>query len=114
MKFFVTVPAFIGAAFAASVPRDVDQACSSMGGSTAPLPSNNTVAGFTEDPIYSSLAKNIPTPSGYELVMVDKNCAISSTRYMMYVQMDSYDLAACAEVCSRHRGCDSCKLQHHN
>ena len=111
MKFFIAVPAFAGAAFAASVPRAKGDACFPMGGSTAPLPSNNTIAGFTEDPIYSSLANNIMTPSGYELAMSNKNCAISSIRYMMFVQMESYDPAACAEVCSRHKGCDSCKLQ---
>jgi hypothetical protein len=113
MKSFIVATAFIGAAFAASVRRADGGACSSMGSSTAPEPLSNSVEGFTENAVYSSLANDVPTPAGYELAMTNRQCAISSTRYMMYVKMESYDPEACAEVCSRHSGCDSCKLQHY-
>jgi hypothetical protein len=109
MKFFIVTSAFIGAAFAASIRR-ADGACSPMGSSTAPEPLSNEAAGFTENSVYSSLANTVETPAGYELTMTNRDCAISSNRYMLFVQMDSYDPSACAAVCSLHRGCDSCKL----
>ncbi|KAI4652147.1 hypothetical protein J4E93_002344 [Alternaria ventricosa] len=40
--------------------------------------------------------------------MKNANCAFSSTRYMLYVQLDSYSPEACAELCNNHEGCDSC------
>ena len=116
---------FIGAVFAAVVPFGASSAvsfsvptfaprsealCASRGNSTAPKPSSNSLSGFMEDTKYEQLASTAPIPTGYALAMSNANCAFSSTRYMLYVQLDSYDPETCAELCNKHEGCDSCKL----
>ncbi|KAF1832653.1 hypothetical protein BDW02DRAFT_471228, partial [Decorospora gaudefroyi] len=81
--------------------------CASTGNSTAPDPESNTLTGFLQSQAYTALAADASTPPGYELALSNADCSISSTRYMMYVEMESYSPEACAEVCSQHSGCDS-------
>jgi hypothetical protein len=56
------------------------------------------------------LALSAPVPTGYALAMSNANCAFSSTKYMLYVQLKSYSPETCAELCNKYEGCDSCKL----
>ncbi|KAG9191233.1 hypothetical protein G6011_09321 [Alternaria panax] len=88
------------------VPRS-DAFCVSRGNSTAPEPSSDSLSGFTEDTKYGHLALSAPIPTGYALAMNNANCAFSSNRYMLYVQLDSYSPETCAELCNGHGGCDS-------
>ncbi|RYN98252.1 hypothetical protein AA0120_g2573 [Alternaria tenuissima] len=115
---------FVGAAFSAVLPSaaksDIifapivptfmprsDALCLSRGNSTAPEPSSNSLSGFAEDAKYNSLALSAPVPTGYALAMSNANCAFSSTKYMLYVQLKSYSPETCAELCNKYEGCDS-------
>ncbi|KAH8624852.1 hypothetical protein IG631_20317 [Alternaria alternata] len=115
---------FVGAAFSAVLPSaaksDIifapivptfmprsDALCLSRGNSTAPEPSSNSLSGFAEDAKYNSLALSASVPTGYALAMSNANCAFSSTKYMLYVQLKSYSPEACAELCNKYEGCDS-------
>lgn len=109
MKTSITVLALVGAAIAAVVPRADGEPCSSTGASTAPEPLPNTLGGFTDSVTYDQLALSAEIPDGYELAMSNANCSMTSNQYMMYVQMDAYSPEACADVCSEHVGCNSCK-----
>ncbi|RYN29156.1 hypothetical protein AA0112_g7183 [Alternaria arborescens] len=119
-----TIFLFVGAAFSAVLPSvaksDIifapivptfmprsDALCLSRGNSTAPEPSSNSLSGFAEDAKYSSLALSAPVPTGYALAMSNADCAFASTKYMLYVQLKSYNSKTCAELCNKYEGCDS-------
>ena len=113
----IALSLFAGAGFSAVIPaidptfppRSDAVYCASLGDSTAPEPSSNSLSGFTGDTNYDQLALNAPVPTGYTVAMSNANCAFSSSRYMLYVQLDSYSPETCAELCNNHEGCDSCK-----
>lgn len=111
--FAAVVPSFVPSAasaiFATPGPRS-EPLCAPLGDSTAPEPSSNALSAFTDDEKYDELALTAPIPAGYTATMKNANCAFSSNRYMLYVQLDSYNPEACAELCNNHEGCDSCKL----
>lgn len=109
MKSILALPAILGAVSAAAVPR-AQSPCVSNGRSTAPEPAVNTLAGFNESANYSMLARNAVKPEGYELIMSDTKCALSSSKYMRYSRMSSYDSQTCAKMCDSHPGCDTCTL----
>ncbi|CAN9281298.1 unnamed protein product [Alternaria sp. RS040] len=88
------------------MPRS-DALCLSRGNSTAPEPSSSSLSGFAEDAKYDSLALSAPVPTGYAPIMSNANCAFSSTKYMLYVQLESYSSETCAELCNKYEGCDS-------
>lgn len=113
MKSILALPAIIGAVSAAAVPH-AQSPCVSNGRSTAPEPAVNTLAGFNESVNYSMLARNATKPEGYELIMSDTTCALSSSKYMRYSRMSSYDSQTCAKMCDSHPGCDTCTLNPHN
>ncbi|KAI4696424.1 uncharacterized protein J4E88_000601 [Alternaria novae-zelandiae] len=108
--FAAVVPPFVTSAaseiFATPGPRS-EPLCAPLGDSTAPEPSSNALSAFTDDEKYDELALTAPIPAGYTATMKNANCAFSSNRYMLYVQLDSYDPEACAELCNNHEGCDS-------
>ncbi|EOA87383.1 hypothetical protein ACJQWK_10251 [Exserohilum turcicum] len=106
MKSILALPAILGAVSAAAVPR-AQSPCVSNGRSTAPEPAVNTLAGFNESANYSMLARNAVKPEGYELIMSDTKCALSSSKYMRYSRMSSYDSQTCAKMCDSHPGCDT-------
>lgn len=102
-------PSAASAIVATSGPRS-EPLCAPLGDSTAPQPSSNALSAFTNDEKYEELALTAPIPAGYTATVKNANCALSSNRYMLYVQLDSYNPEACAELCNNHEGCDSCKL----
>ncbi|KAI4919609.1 hypothetical protein J4E90_001746 [Alternaria incomplexa] len=108
--FAAVVPSFVPSAasaiFATPGPRS-EPLCAPLGDSTAPEPSSNALSAFTDDEKYDELALTAPIPAGYTATMKNANCAFSSNRYMLYVQLDSYNPEACAELCNNHEGCDS-------
>jgi hypothetical protein len=119
--FCITLFLFAGAVLSAVVPsvassvvptlvtRSDAAFCASRGNSTAPEPSSNALSDFLGDTNYDQLALNAPIPTGYTVAMSNANCAFSSAKYMLYVQLDSYSPETCAELCNAHEGCDSCK-----
>ncbi|USP81973.1 uncharacterized protein yc1106_09247 [Curvularia clavata] len=106
MKVTFITPAFIGTAFAA-VSRDSNGPCAPNSESTAPAPLVNTLAGFYEWHGYNLIALNARVPTGYETTLVNGDCAISSSKYMLYSKLETYDVQACADICDVHRGCDA-------
>lgn len=107
MMNIFAIPAMVGIASAAAIPRG-NVLCASNGGSTAPEPPVNTLSGFNE--YYGELASEVTVPVGYQAVMTNASCAlVASNKYMTYVRMNSYDAQACADICSSHAGCDACK-----
>jgi hypothetical protein len=103
------VPTVASPIAAISVPRS-EPLCAPLGVSTAPEPSNKTLSAFTHGQKYDQLALNTSTPVGYAATIKNANCAFSSTRYMLYVQLDSYSPESCAQLCNEHEGCDYCKF----
>ena len=110
MKATFIAPAFIGTTFAGVAARDPNGPCAPNSGNTAPAPLVNTLAGFNEWTGYSLIALSARVPTGYEMGLANGNCAISSSKYMLYSKLETYDVQACADICDAHRGCDACEL----
>lgn len=96
----------IGAAAAIVVPR---QACVPLKHSVAPQPIPNTPGSFGNFSFYSDLAKVVVPPLGFEPIFTNAAAAVRSPGYMNYVELDTYDVSACAQKCNATRGCEACK-----
>jgi hypothetical protein len=111
MKHTFIALVLLGSSSAAIAP--LAEPCAPLKHSVAPEPIPNTAESFRTYPFYSDLSKVIVTPKGYEAASIDGDAAVRSPRYMHYVELDSYDAAACAQHCDSARGCKSCKHHYH-
>jgi hypothetical protein len=102
----MTTSALIGAVSAIVVPR---QACLPLKHSVAPAPVPNTAEAFATYPYWGDLATVIVSPSGFESVFTNASAAVRSSGYMNYVELDTYDVSACAQQCDAARRCEACK-----
>ncbi|KAI4715907.1 hypothetical protein E4T48_07913 [Aureobasidium sp. EXF-10727] len=65
----------------------------------------DTVAAFSADPRWPSLASAAPTPSGFVQTQKNANGANSAYGYLGYRNLKSYDSQACADICTGTLGC---------
>jgi hypothetical protein len=75
----------------------------------APVTSPDTPQDFVKNIVYSSAALNAATPAGYSPVFINQLGSASDPSYMTYTttNMASYNVAACANICTDMSGCYS-------
>ncbi|EAT82625.2 hypothetical protein SNOG_10290 [Parastagonospora nodorum SN15] len=105
MKYSTIFSAIIGSASASVLPR---QACLPLKHSVAPGPVPNTVESFGNYPFYSEIAKVVVSPAGFEPIAKAASAAVNSASYMHIINLDSYDVSACAQHCDATGGCEAC------
>jgi hypothetical protein len=101
----------LGASYAIVAP--LAKPCEPLKHSVAPEPNPNTAESFGIYPFYSDISKVIAAPKGYQVASTDGNASVRSSKYMHYVELDSYDAESCAQHCDNSRGCNSCKHSCH-
>ncbi|KAH4898061.1 hypothetical protein HBI25_179590 [Parastagonospora nodorum] len=104
MKCSTIFSAIIGSASASVLPR---QACLPLKHSVAPGPVPNTVESFGNYPFYSEIAKVVVSPAGFEPIAKAASAAVNSASYMHIINLDSYDVSACAQHCDATGGCEA-------
>jgi hypothetical protein len=107
MKYSTIISAIIGSASAIVLPR---QACLPLKHSVAPGPVPNTVESFGNYPFYSEIAKVVVSPAGFEPIAKAASAAVNSAGHMHIINLDSYDVSACAQHCDTTGGCEACEL----
>ncbi|KAF2120136.1 hypothetical protein BDV96DRAFT_319071 [Lophiotrema nucula] len=71
-----------------------------------PVPSPDTAAEFLTSSLISGPALNASTPSGYNVNFKNLHASSSdSTGYLGTIELDSYNVSACAALCSSQEGC---------
>jgi hypothetical protein len=108
MKSTFIASTLLGTSSAGAVLRVAPQPCAPLKHSVAPEPNPNTPEAFSTFPFYSEIAKVVAAPKGYEPAIIDGNAAVRSAKYMHYIELESYDVAACAQHCDTARNCKSC------
>jgi hypothetical protein len=98
--------ALISAGSGTVVPR---QACMPLKHSVAPEPVPNTAEAFGAYSYFGDLANVVVSPSGFEHIFANASAAVRSPAYMKYVELDTYDVSACAQQCDAARGCEACE-----
>ena len=119
------------AGFAAAAPQPIANLSSLFKrGSCAAQPDGygpktnkpDTAAAFLANHVYSNAAENAKTPSGYQRSFVSLQGATSTSNYLTYYDLKSYDPSACQAKCDAVTGCkafnlyferDPCRPGHH-
>lgn len=96
------------AAAAAAASAASGEPCSKLHNSTAVEPSPNTLEAFKSEKAYDNFASNVPVPLGYDSAFKNFNASVDSNAYLLYENLDSYDVEACADLCDKTRGCRAC------
>ncbi|KAI0136404.1 hypothetical protein BJ170DRAFT_727865 [Xylariales sp. AK1849] len=87
------------------VKRDGD--CSVQAPGSGPVPVPDTASSFVDEPIFSAVASNAPTPSGYTQTFLNLQGSNSAYAYMGYTALDGYDTELCASKCNAINGCSA-------
>jgi uncharacterized protein YneF (UPF0154 family) len=83
------------------IPPLTDGMCYPMAAGHGPKPSADTTLAFLEHPEFTRLANQAPQPVNYTRDYVDEHAAsFSTTAYLMYLELESYDPVKCSTQCN--------------
>jgi hypothetical protein len=74
---------------------------------SGPVPSPDTAYAFLNSPEFESLAKNATTPSEYTLAFQNLHASSSTSEFLGYISLNSYDTNTCALNCNHKTSCTS-------
>jgi hypothetical protein len=88
------------------IPPLTDGMCYPMAAGHGPKPSADTTLAFLENTEFSRLANRAPQPVNYTRDYVDEHAAsFSTTDYLMYLELESYDTVKCSAQCNDVAAC---------
>ncbi|KAF2705643.1 hypothetical protein K504DRAFT_460360 [Pleomassaria siparia CBS 279.74] len=88
-------------------------ACSAQAAGAGPVPGQGSVADYLDQTnILSTTAQGAPTPSGYTSSFTNLQGSIQQIGYLIYENLPSYDVQACADLCSNVDFCLGFNIYH--
>jgi hypothetical protein len=79
--------------------------CAAQPNAYGPPTTPDTVDAFKSNTVYSDLAKNAKTPSGYTQAFSNLQGSVEGSGYLSYKLLTSYDPAACSAFCDETKTC---------
>jgi hypothetical protein len=79
--------------------------CAAQPNAYGPPTTPDTVDAFKSNTVYSDLAKNAKTPSGYTQAFSNLQGSVEGSGYLSYKLLTSYDPQACASYCAETDTC---------
>ncbi|KAH3942327.1 hypothetical protein HBI56_194760 [Parastagonospora nodorum] len=79
--------------------------CAAQPNAYGPPTVPDTVDAFKSNTVYSDLAKNAKTPTGYAQAFSNLQGSVEGSGYLSYKLLTSYDPAACAAYCDETKTC---------
>lgn len=79
--------------------------CAAQPNAYGPPTVPDTVEAFQKNPVYSNMALNAKTPTGYVNTFKNLNASVQSNTYLTYKILQSYDVAGCASFCDNTNLC---------
>jgi hypothetical protein len=79
--------------------------CAPQPGAYGPPTTPDTVEAFQKNPVYSKMALEAKTPSGYTQTFKNLNASVNANSYLAYKLLESYDVAGCSKYCDETEHC---------
>ncbi|KAF2680763.1 hypothetical protein K458DRAFT_310695 [Lentithecium fluviatile CBS 122367] len=73
--------------------------CAPQPAAYGPPTTPDTVEAFQKNPVYSKMALEAKTPTGYVQTFKNLSASVQSNSYLAYKILESYDVAGCAKYC---------------
>ena len=107
MPIIVTVPIGASQQATATGKRSLlgRGACQPQAAGAGPVPSPDTPTAFLGDTDFSSAALNAVPPAGYQNTFTNLQGSCSTSGYLGYTTLNSYDVDECATRCTAIDGC---------